>query len=273
MIWDQLRVTGLCLNLPGPLLLQQLALKGARVEKIEPPAGDALKHAYPDWYQEIHRGMAIEKLDLKHASEVEKLKLKLRSSDLFITTARPRALKKMGLGPDEIHQLNPKLFHLGFVGHAPPKDDVPGHDLTYQAKSGLLPDRGLPKSLFVDILGTQMAWSEVLIALLEKRSGTLWHPLESAAQKLSEPLDRGATSEGALLGGGTPFYQVYQTKQGQVALACLEPHFQKKLCQELGLRAAVSYEELSKCLSEKTAQEWQDWAEEKELPLMKIKNS
>lgn len=273
MIWDQLKVTGLCLNLPGPLLLQELSLKGATVEKIEPPVGDPLNAAYPKWYEHIHKNISVEKLDLKQTDEVEKLKAKLRTSDIFITTARPKALKKMGLGPEEIQQLNPKLFHLGFVGHAPPDEDRPGHDLTYQAQMGLLPEHGLPKSLFVDILGTQMAWNEILLALLEKKSGTLWHPLEAAAQKLSDPLKWGATGKGALLGGGTPFYQVYEAREGRVAVACLEPHFQQRLCQELGLGPKASYDELAKIFAQDSAHAWQSWATQKELPMIKIKDN
>jgi crotonobetainyl-CoA:carnitine CoA-transferase CaiB-like acyl-CoA transferase len=272
MNWDELKVTGLCLNLPGPMLLQHFSLKGAQVNKVEPLMGDPLQAVYPKWYEEIHKDINVQKLDLKQTQEIQKLKRLLQDSDIFITTARPKALKKMGLGPDELLEINPKLFHLGLIGHAHPHEDVPGHDLTYQAHSGILPDDGLPRSLFVDILGTEMAWSELLIALLEKKTGTIWHALESAAEKFRGPLEWGATKPKGILGGGSPFYQVYNTKNGRVAVACLEPHFQKILCAEFGVKITVSYNELQEKFSKSTAEDWHQWALKHEVPMTKVLN-
>src|SRR5262252_9229128 len=46
-------IISIATNLPGPLAAARLAAFGADVIKVEPPVGDALAAAEPDWYREL----------------------------------------------------------------------------------------------------------------------------------------------------------------------------------------------------------------------------
>jgi alpha-methylacyl-CoA racemase len=46
-------VVSLAVNLPGPLAASRLAEFGASVTKVEPPAGDPLELAAPNWYRSL----------------------------------------------------------------------------------------------------------------------------------------------------------------------------------------------------------------------------
>ncbi len=50
---EGVRVLTLAVNLPGPLAVARLQVMGAAVTKIEPPEGDPLRSACPQWYREL----------------------------------------------------------------------------------------------------------------------------------------------------------------------------------------------------------------------------
>ena len=62
---EGVRVLTLALNLPGPLAVARLVLLGATAVKFEPPSGDALADARPNWYGQLHRGVTDLTADLK----------------------------------------------------------------------------------------------------------------------------------------------------------------------------------------------------------------
>jgi alpha-methylacyl-CoA racemase len=72
------------------------------------------------------------------------------------------------------------------------------------------------------------------------------------------------------LRGALPNYQIYEARQGWVAIAMLEPHFQQKFLQ-LNSMDEMSEQNLRELFMTKTASEWHDWAFENELPLVKVK--
>ena len=142
-----IRILSLAGRLPGPVAVACLHRYGAGAVKVEPAAGDPLFHACPDWYHELHRGIAVVRLNLKEASERARLDEFLANSDLLITAQRPASLQRLGLAWSELHARCPRLSHIAVVGHQPPDDTLPGHDLTYQARLGLLDPPHLPRAL------------------------------------------------------------------------------------------------------------------------------
>ncbi len=130
----------LAVNLPGPTAAARLAQLGATVVKVEPPAGDPLAHARPRWYEELHRGQTVLTLDLKADAGRAQLDhwLGPARSDLLLTAMRPAALQRLGLAWPALHARRPRLCHAAIVGHPAPQEDLPGHDLTYQAQAGLV---------------------------------------------------------------------------------------------------------------------------------------
>ena len=69
------------------------------------------------------------------------LLLKLISRvDVLIDPFRPGVLERMGLGPEECLQKNPKLIYARLTGYRPkgPYANAAGHDINYMALSGVL---------------------------------------------------------------------------------------------------------------------------------------
>src|SRR5438552_2711039 len=94
---QEIRVLTLAVNLPGPLAVAKLQQLGATVVKIEPPEGDPLFQAQPNWYRALHDGQEILRLNLKVAEDRARLEEKLAVADLLVTASRPSALRRLEL--------------------------------------------------------------------------------------------------------------------------------------------------------------------------------
>src|SRR6266566_405913 len=170
------RVINLAVNLPGPMAAYRLAQFGAEVVKVEPPSGDPVAQSYPALYQKLHHGQRIVTLDLKTSQDQTRLGELLADADLLITSMRPRALAKLGLQWEALHQRFPRLCHVAIVGFAAPDEDRSGHDLLYQAQAGLLEPPQLPQALIADYAGAERAVSVALALLLTRaQSGEAQH--------------------------------------------------------------------------------------------------
>ena len=72
-----------------------------------------------------------------------------------------------------------------------------------------------------------------------------------------------------MLGGGFGGYRIYRAKEGWVAVAALEQHFQKALAAELGV-PGLDADALQQRFLTRTADEWVARARERDLPLVKV---
>jgi crotonobetainyl-CoA:carnitine CoA-transferase CaiB-like acyl-CoA transferase len=261
------------INVPGPVAAARLTGLGANITKIEPPTGDPLAAICPQWYAEVTQGMTIRTLDLKSPEGSAELETLLETSGLLLTASRPAALERLGLDWNSLHVRYPELCQVAIVSYGPPKEDNPGHDLTFVAGEGLLDPPDLPRSLAADLLGAEQAAAAALGLLLARErgqgAGYCRVALDATAHALAAPLRHGITSPEGVLGGALPFYNIYPAKEGFVALAALEPRFAATLLREWHPRE-VSYEEFSEIFLTRTAREWEDWAGERYLPLVAL---
>src|SRR4051812_29024934 len=99
-VLSNFKIVSLCVNLPGPLTAHQLQSMGAQITKIEPPGGDPLFHALPEFYNHLHQNQKILKLDLKAEVDREKLNNYLKDADLLLTSSRLDALARLNLDWD-----------------------------------------------------------------------------------------------------------------------------------------------------------------------------
>jgi crotonobetainyl-CoA:carnitine CoA-transferase CaiB-like acyl-CoA transferase len=277
-----LQILSLATNIPGPAAAARLADLGATVVKIEPPAGDQLAAAAPGWYAALHRKVAIRQLDLKSSGGQTELAPLLAAADLLLTATRPAALERLGLSWAALAERYPRLCQVAIVGYRPPEEELPGHDLTYQAGLGLVDPPHLPRTVLADLAGAARAVEAALALLLareraERPGGALpaaarYMPvaLADAAADFAAPLRHGLTAPGGMLGGGLPGYNLYPAQDGWVAVAALEPHFLQRLGAALGL-PAVTGEALADALSHRPAVEWERWAAERDLPLAAVR--
>jgi alpha-methylacyl-CoA racemase len=262
---DAVRIVTMAQNVPGPLAAERMRRAGARVIKIEPPTGDPLLELSPAWHAEMHVGISIERLDLKTDAGRERVTALLYDADLFITSQRPSSLTKLRLDPDSLHSRLPRLRTLRIVGSVR-EPERPGHDLTYQAQSGLLGD-DMPRTLSADVMASERVFAGAL-ALLRQPSGSIMDVgVVESLDPLLTPLRHGLTVPGGPLGGGTPQYRVYAAKEGRVAVAALEPHFETRLYQQLDVPVRS---DLSARFRERTAVEWESWARERDLPIVAV---
>jgi crotonobetainyl-CoA:carnitine CoA-transferase CaiB-like acyl-CoA transferase len=273
-ILQRVKVVSLAINTPGPVAAARLAGLGATVTKIEPPSGDPLKNAARSWYDSLISLQTVLTLNLKDPAGRARLDELFADTDLLLASFRPSALRRMGLDWDNLHARHPRLCLVNIIGYAPPLEERSGHDLTYLAGTRLLSPPHMPPSLFVDLAGAERCVSQSLALLLHYAhtgsSAYSYVSLEDCAQDLAQPLEAGLTLAGGVLGGGSPFYGLYRASDGWIAVAALEPHFASSLLSELGLNTAAR-SDLERVFSARTASAWEEWAQQRDLPLMAVR--
>ena len=237
--------------------------------KVEPPTGDPLESYVPGWYRELHEDIAVERLDLKSGEGSARMRALLADADLFLASQRPSALARLGLDADALLHPASRLNHLRWLNIVGELEvpELPGHDLTYLAKAGLL-GHELPKTVFADILAAEHAFATALLLLRQAPGSRAQIGLYDSLAPLVAPLKHGLTGPGTMLGGALPAYGVYETRDGRVAIAALETHFRRRLYEALQLPVDS---DLTATFRERTAAEWEQWATSKDLPLVAVK--
>ena len=115
-----MRVIDLTAVLLGPLATQHLADMGADVIKVEPPEGDLLRASGGAMGNDKRMGLlhlAANRnkrsicLDLKKPGAVAVVKDLVSTADLFIHNSRPQAIERLGLGYEDLKQVNPSIVY------------------------------------------------------------------------------------------------------------------------------------------------------------------
>lgn len=265
-------VITLAVNLPGPLAAARLVQLGAHVIKVEPPAGDPLAFAAPDYYAELAAGQDVRTLDLKTAEARRQLDELASSAHVLLTAMRPRAAHNLGL-PELVAQHG--LVHVEIVGFAGERENVPGHDLTYQAAHGSLVPGSMPTVPVADVLGGEHAVTQALAGLRQREqdpagtsAGVVRRVvLDDAAGWAAGMARHGITAPGGPLGGGSPFYDTYATADGHIALGAVEPHFAQAVAQAIG----ADRETLTRAFAARPTQAWVELAQQHDIPLEPIR--
>ncbi|CCW12004.1 CoA transferase [Rhodococcus aetherivorans] len=269
-ILDGIDVVTLAPNLPGPLAAHRLHRLGARVTKVESPAGDPLAGVAPHWYAELVAGQDIVVLDLKDSDSRVRLDGMLDSADLLVTAMRPSAAQRLGL--DQVTATFPRLGHVEIVGYDGELEEIAGHDLNYQAAYGTLTPPSMPTVPVADLLGAERAVSAAVLLLLERtatgRGGRRRVVLDHAASDAGAAVRHGLMGTGAPLGGALPSYRIYRAADGYVALGALEPHFATRLAEVLG--DELTHEGLERFFGTHTVDDCEQLAVKADIPLTRI---
>jgi len=270
---DGIRVVAVVTNVPGPVAAARLRALGASVTKVEPPEGDPLASAAPAWYAALAAGCAVHRLDLRAPAGRAALDEILAAADLLLTALRPAALARLGLGAAELRARFARLAHVAIVGHPAPEEERPGHDLTYLAPHGLVAPPGLPRTLVADLLGAERAVTAALALLLVRErgggAGAAVVVLADAARDAAAPLRAGLTAPGGVLGGASPGYGLYRARSGWVAVAALEERFRARL--RAALSVPLDRDSLERAFRARTADEWEEWARARDLPIAAVR--
>ena len=124
----------------GPLAGMLLADQGAEVIKIDRP-GRVDDHSLAS--SVFNRGKLLLQLDLKTPEGLESARQLIRSADVLIENFRPGVMQRLGLGPDEMTHLNPRLVYLslpGFFSTEEDKASIRAFEGIISAATGLFTD-------------------------------------------------------------------------------------------------------------------------------------
>lgn len=227
---------------PGPFAGMMLADHGADVLRV-----DRVKSVTDQPRTDVmDRGKHSIGLDLKSPEGVAAFKELARNADVVIEVFRPGVAERLGIGPDDLHAINPRLIYGRMTGWGQdgPLAPTAGHDIDYIAISGILSMLGRegekptpPINILGDFAGggLMLAYG-VLLALFERERTGRGRVIDAAmvdgASILFAMFHHGVQSgfwgpRGTnLLDTGAPMYDTYETADGQyVAVGSLEPQF------------------------------------------------
>jgi itaconate CoA-transferase len=167
----------------GPYCTRQLADLGARVIKIErPKTGDFVRYhdkrvkGLCSHFVWTNRNKESLELDVKKDEDIKVLRKLLRKADVFVQNLIPGAADRLGLGYDNLRELNEKLIVCEISGYGSdgPYKKKKAYDLLVQSEAGLLSITGTPDqpskvgASIADIAAGMYAYSGVLAALHQR---------------------------------------------------------------------------------------------------------
>jgi alpha-methylacyl-CoA racemase len=253
-----LRVLELAAIGPVPMCGMLLADLGADVIRIDRLEPSGLGVAMERRFEVNARGRRSAAIDLKTPAGRDAVLALVAGADVLLEGFRPGVTEKLGLGPADCQERNPRLVYgrmTGF-GQTGPLAHAAGHDLNYIALTGVLhaigPAGGAPVpplNLVGDYGGGALYLAfGVLAALFERqRSGrgqvvdaAMVDGAASLASIFSGLVAGGGWNAGArganLLDGGAPFYATYEAADGRwVSVGALEPKFFAEFARRIGL--------------------------------------
>ncbi len=239
---------------PAPMGGMMLADMGAEVIRIE-----RANAADPRLTERVSgRGKKSVVLNLKDPAGVETLLRMVENADVLIDPYRPGVCEKLGIGPEQCMERNPKLVFARMTGWGQdgPLANAAGHDINYIAITGALYAMGRkgdkpmpPLNLVGDMGGGGMLLvTGILAALLEAGNSGQGQVIDAAMVDGAAQLmwmfhgfesigGWDASSRGSnLLDGGAHFYDSYECADGEyVAIGSIEPQFYALLQEKAGL--------------------------------------
>ncbi|WP_298361806.1 CaiB/BaiF CoA-transferase family protein [uncultured Bradyrhizobium sp.] len=242
---------------PAPMAAMLLADLGAdiiRIDRLEP---SRLGIAKPKQFDVLARGRPSVAVDLKHPDGLACVRDIVRCADGLIEGFRPGVMERLGLGPQDCFDVNPRLVY-GRVtgwGQTGPLAQAAGHDLNYIALTGALHAIGRagqpptpPLNLVGDFGGGGLYLAfGVVCALIECQHSGRGQVVDAAMVDGAATLMSsiygmfGAGLHGPergtnLLDSGAPHYEVYRCADGEyISIAPIETKFRGELFRRLGL--------------------------------------
>ncbi|MEM7250267.1 MAG: CoA transferase [Pseudomonadota bacterium] len=135
----------------GPYAGQLLGDYGAEVIKVEAPEGDITRGIAPyrnpgmgHFFMNANRNKRSVVLDLKLASARDACLKLVEQSDVLISSIRPAALARLGLGYEDCQRVNPNLVYVALVGFGQdgPYARRPAYDDIIQGLCGMADMQG-----------------------------------------------------------------------------------------------------------------------------------
>jgi len=239
---------------PGPYATMLLADMGCEVTVVD--RRSAMITTVPAHQDPRRRSQKSIALDIKNPDDLKLFHALLAETDIFIEGMRPGAAERLGIGPEPMQALNPRLIYARMTGwgQTGPLANTAGHDINYIALSGVLEslgEPGTPPPLPLNLLGDYGGGGlylvvGILTALVERFVSGLGQVVDGAIVDGVASLS--ATTLGMLgvgrwgergtnlFDGSCPWYAVYETHDKKyVAVGAIEEAFYQQLLSVLGM--------------------------------------
>ena len=243
---------------PGPFAAMMLADMGADVIRLERP-GSGPEVGAGAWMP-MNRGRPSVSVDLKNESGRD-LALRLCSeADGLIEGFRPGVMERLGLGPGDVLNANPRIVYGRMTGYGQdgPMSAAAGHDINYISLAGALGgiarhgERPLPPLNLVGDFGgggMLLAFGMVcgMLEATDSHRGQVVDASMVEGAALLTTMIHGFRGAGTwndevgtnLLDSGAHFYQVYATADGKhIGVGAIEPQFYAELLRLMELDPA-----------------------------------
>ncbi len=290
---DGITILDLTRTGPGPFCSMILGDQGAEIIKIEAttavgarqagasqsPTGEARRREVI--YQAVHRNKKSIALNLKSENGCHIFYQLAEKSDVIIEGFRPGVVKRLNIDYETITKINPGIIYCSITGYGQdgPYRDLPGHNINYISIGGALNLIGdsngqpvIPLNLLANLgSGGTQAGVGILSALIARsKTGKGQYidiSLTDTVISLLSYVTSGYFQHGVIikrgetaLGGGYPYYNVYETKDGKfITLGCIEPRLWENLCREIGKEDFISFHhEADHCLHKPEGEKWQE---------------
>lgn len=297
------RVLDMSWLVPGPYATCLLGDLGADIVKIErPETGDYLRSLYAEPGRSAQRNTFFDMLNRNKRSITLNLKSD-RGTDLFYELAAeadvvieaysPGTAADLGVDFETVQEHNPDIIYCSVTGYGQtgPYKDLPGHDINYQAISGIAglakPSDGgppIPGTTIGDLCGGVYSCLAILAALQQESAQyidvsmadvlttwTLPHIFEHFA---------GTSTGNQTRHQRAPSYGYYETGDSKyVSIAAVEDKFWKRLCDALDIQEYVEAhrsedpaerqavrERLEEVFQTRTRDEWVTYLVERGVP-------
>jgi crotonobetainyl-CoA:carnitine CoA-transferase CaiB-like acyl-CoA transferase len=145
---EKLRVIDATQMLAGPLAGTRLGDLGADVIKVEPPGqgefnrtrgfDDEMSNGEMTTFLAVNRNKKSLAIDLKNPDGQSVIHELVKKSDIFLQNFRYGTADRLGIGYEQLHEINPRLIYCSISGYGSygPYRDRPGQDLVVQGYSG-----------------------------------------------------------------------------------------------------------------------------------------
>ena len=256
---------------PGPFAAMMLADHGAEVIRVERAGMIGVPN------DPLLRNRRSISLDLKREECRDVVRRLAAKADGLAEGYRPGVMERLGLGPKELIEANPKLVYGRVTGWGQdgPLAQEAGHDINYIAISGLLHGIGpkerpvVPINYLGDYAGGGMMLAfgmvSALLAVQRGGEGQVIDAAMSDGAAVIGALTYGlraaglwrAEREANLLDGGEPIYGIYRCLDGKfLSIGAIEPQFQASLFKGLALPQSASREEATVVIASRTRDQW-----------------
>jgi len=279
---EGIKVLDLSRVLAGPYCSLQLADLGAEVVKLEVPGrGDDSRHFGPfiegesSYFLSLNRNKKSITLDLKSNEGKSIFKELIKEYDVLVENFRPGTMEKLGLGYEELSDLNPGLIYAGVSGFGAtgPDTQKPAYDIVVQGRGGIMSitgqENGEPTRVGAsigDISAGLFAAISILSALLVVRTTGRGQKIDISMLDTQVALLENAIARYSVTGevpgplgnrhpSITPFSS-FKTRDGYVIAAAGNDNLWERLCHVLDMPELTEDERFN--TNERRTENWEE---------------